>query len=506
MHILLYLIHYLTFPMKQQDALVQLIKSLSKQEKRYFKLHSHLQAGDKLYVKIFDKILEQKEYNEKAIQSELKIIHFSAAKNKLYTIVLDCLRTFHKKKLATGHIHQVLETSYLLYNKGLLTQAEKQIKKGITLALKHESYSYLIELYKFQRYILFSVNTGSESAFKRTLQLNKNIQHAIEKLSNETAYSILMNTVSNHSHSKGQMSDMESDREMQKLMSSPLLTEPSMAGTKHGQMLAIHSKFLYHFNQHDFKGAHKLITQMKTLIVDSDFLPEWKYRHLYLCIINCILCEIEIKKYELALKNIDELDNMILPSVPDQRYMDFMKVLLRIYIYKMLSDFEKGIRISEKYDKEVLSNKTEDTSSIPKHHIFNLYLLSFNCYFGAKKYSQAIQWLNRIINLPYTGIRKDIVEAVQTIRLILYFEMNKMDLLESALKSLIRAKTTLKADIAIIDFFKTYVLKTDDTKKTEEGYSQLREKLTEAFKDKKEAVVREYFDYIEWIDGKVKRK
>jgi len=42
--------------MKPSTELFDLIKSLSKSEKRFFKLSSSLQTGDKNYLKIFDAI------------------------------------------------------------------------------------------------------------------------------------------------------------------------------------------------------------------------------------------------------------------------------------------------------------------------------------------------------------------------------------------------------------------------------------------------------------------
>ncbi len=50
--------------MKPSTELFQLIKSLSKSEKRYFKLTSSLQSGEKNYMKLFDAIEAQYEYDE----------------------------------------------------------------------------------------------------------------------------------------------------------------------------------------------------------------------------------------------------------------------------------------------------------------------------------------------------------------------------------------------------------------------------------------------------------
>ena len=54
--------------MKPSTELHSLIKSLTKSEKRFFKLNSSLQAWDKNYLKIFDFVEKQKRYDEEELK------------------------------------------------------------------------------------------------------------------------------------------------------------------------------------------------------------------------------------------------------------------------------------------------------------------------------------------------------------------------------------------------------------------------------------------------------
>ncbi len=58
--------------MKPSTELYDLIKSLTKSEKRFFKLHSALQSGPKNYLRIFEAIDKQKDYDEEAIKSAVR--------------------------------------------------------------------------------------------------------------------------------------------------------------------------------------------------------------------------------------------------------------------------------------------------------------------------------------------------------------------------------------------------------------------------------------------------
>jgi hypothetical protein len=58
--------------MKPSNELFELIKSLTKSEKRFFKLQSSLQSGDKNYIRLFDTIDKMSEYDEEEVKSNFK--------------------------------------------------------------------------------------------------------------------------------------------------------------------------------------------------------------------------------------------------------------------------------------------------------------------------------------------------------------------------------------------------------------------------------------------------
>ena len=78
-------------PKSSSNDLFILIKALNKSEKGYFKLHASRRTskGEQIYIKLFDAIDKQSEYNEQKIVQKLRTISptaFSEMKNYLYTI------------------------------------------------------------------------------------------------------------------------------------------------------------------------------------------------------------------------------------------------------------------------------------------------------------------------------------------------------------------------------------------------------------------------------------
>ncbi len=85
--------------MKPSNELFDLIKSLTKSEKRFFKLQSALQSGDKNYVRLFDLIDKMSEYDEENVKKTFKgekfIKHLPSEKNHLYKLILKALRSYY---------------------------------------------------------------------------------------------------------------------------------------------------------------------------------------------------------------------------------------------------------------------------------------------------------------------------------------------------------------------------------------------------------------------------
>ena len=87
------------------DTLHRLIRSLAKSEKRHFKLFASLHTGDKNYLRLFDAIDRQEEYDEARIkikfQHERFIKQLSRVKNYLYSMILKSMSAYHRQDKST---------------------------------------------------------------------------------------------------------------------------------------------------------------------------------------------------------------------------------------------------------------------------------------------------------------------------------------------------------------------------------------------------------------------
>src|SRR5688572_33072384 len=106
--------------MKRPQDLFDLIKSLTPAEKGYFK--KFVAKGDgKKYLKLFDAINAQKEYDEEKLKKKFKkeLSNLSAAKHYLFEMVLDATRAFQLNNSYSSQILRLTDQADLLYKRGL---------------------------------------------------------------------------------------------------------------------------------------------------------------------------------------------------------------------------------------------------------------------------------------------------------------------------------------------------------------------------------------------------
>ena len=80
----------------KNDFVHQLVHSLTKSEKRYFKLFSQVQSGTKNYLKLFDALESLVTYDSKQLRKKLKgsPMNLSYEKKYLGKMLLKSLRNF----------------------------------------------------------------------------------------------------------------------------------------------------------------------------------------------------------------------------------------------------------------------------------------------------------------------------------------------------------------------------------------------------------------------------
>jgi len=112
--------------MKPSDNLHRLNQSLTRGEKRYFKLQAALQHGDKAYLRLFEAIDRQPAYDEAALLKQFAgeplTNNFPIAKKYLLDRILEALQQFSRYQESTSLLYGMFRQIQVLQKKGLFAR------------------------------------------------------------------------------------------------------------------------------------------------------------------------------------------------------------------------------------------------------------------------------------------------------------------------------------------------------------------------------------------------
>ena len=139
----------------QKDALFILVKSLSKSEKRQFKLYVGRLGvnADAKFLALFNLLDKMRTYREESILESgiVKKSQLSNLKAHLYKQILISLRLNPGNQNVRVQIREQLDFATILYQKGLYKQSLKILDKvkGIAIANEEKNIAYeIVELEK----------------------------------------------------------------------------------------------------------------------------------------------------------------------------------------------------------------------------------------------------------------------------------------------------------------------------------------------------------------------
>ncbi|PSL29774.1 hypothetical protein [Chitinophaga ginsengisoli] len=139
--------------MAKADMLSRLINTLTKAEKRYFRLYTALQQGNKDYVNLFN-MMERISYKstaelKQAFQQQYAGCSYEVCSKYLYKVLLDCLLHLRMQRHPTAALTAGILKCDILFERSLHEDALKQLQKVQTTAAANEK--QLLQLWAQQQ-------------------------------------------------------------------------------------------------------------------------------------------------------------------------------------------------------------------------------------------------------------------------------------------------------------------------------------------------------------------
>ena len=179
----------------QKESLFQLIKSLSKSEKRQFKLYANrLQSNsDTKFIALFNLLDKMNDYDEqKILQSKIvKREQLSNVKSHLYKQILINLRLSASTKNKRLQLREQLDYVYILYNKGLYDQSLLMLQRVKAQAEKLDDTAVVSHAVEFEKEVQTQYLSKTSFAYVDEL-VSQSLENATHNLTKSNCLVCLM--------------------------------------------------------------------------------------------------------------------------------------------------------------------------------------------------------------------------------------------------------------------------------------------------------------------------
>ena len=408
-----------------KDNLFVLIKSLTKSEKRQFKLYvGRMDSNeDSKFLKLFNLLDKMDSYSEDLILKNKIVskLQLSNLKAHLYKQILISLRLNPQHKNVKLHIRGQIDFATILYQKGLYKQSLKILDKAKSFALKYDENASAYEIVEFEKLIESLYVTRSLS--NRTNELVSQTNHLREQ--NEI-YSNLSN-ISLQLYEKlikaGYAKSDDESKEIKKFFKQKIKSF-NIAELGFRETLIYYQIWVwYSLLIQDFLSSYKYASKWIDTFNKS---PEMIAIHpvFYLKGYNFLLEALALIKYPSKFKNrLNDLINV----VEDKSFPRNQNLNALIFIYKynnlfnlhvLEGDFKDSIKIIPK----VLEGIDENKNFIDHHHIMLLYFKIACMYFTVNDYDNCIKYVNMIMKNKNIKMREDLQCFTRILNLIAHWE------------------------------------------------------------------------------------
>ncbi len=486
--------------------LFELIKSMTKTEKRYFKKYASLfTVGDKNnYVVIFDAIDKQKEYDEKKLLEKLKehdfVKHFAVVKNYLYTRILDALENYHSNMSIQAQMRKTISHIEILQKRGLYNHSLKLIKKVKQEAEESELNNVLLEMYT-QWEFGFYLEKYDLDAMEKLYGTISNISESITEISLCRYLCLKMvNFYVGYTSSR----DKKILQQAEKLIKSPMFKIASGTKTNAGRRNIYELYFFYWYTKGNIEKAYNSGVKLAETYEANMPLMVKNISSYASTLNNLYTLAMDLKKIDEAKSSLDKIKSV---SIHFKTYAQKAK---HFFIYNtnflhysyrthQFATLEKQLPLIVKeysqFEKEF--NNYENIEFLAVTAIASYYT-------GNLK--RAIQILNKLRNEYNLADNPEIQSFCNLFYIVVQYDAGNNDILPYLIQSYyryLRKKSHIsKLESAIIALLRKLSVVYSE-KQLKQELKKFKADVESIGSDQFDNYIIKYFDFVEWLESKI---
>ncbi|UPK71400.1 hypothetical protein [Chitinophaga filiformis] len=491
--------------MAKADMLSRLINTLTKAEKRYFRLYTALQQGNKDYVNLFN-MMERLSFRstaelKQAFQQQYAGCSYEVCSKYLYKVLLDCLLHLRMQRHPTATLTAGILKCDILFERSLHEDALKQLHKAQTTASANEK--QLLQLWAQQQEMQLLQQMNFPGITEEDLsQKQAAIQQTMQTMQQVRQQTSLYETLRHHLLYRGSTRTVHQQNTIDALTAGMPPPVPHSATS-----LKVHLLFEahYHLITSDYPAALQAFHKLHQLLdTHPELFEDTPADHLL--IVEGILDSLRAgKHYEELFSFIDKVKRLNGDSV----YFDILRQRL-LFIYEAgayidSGNFSLALTLLQQYMPGIMKNIL--LMDISKQA--EIYLHMTLIYLGNEDINNAHNSLEQVLqsNLYST---LPIYRTCRLVHLLIQYELGNYEYIRYETRAFRRhlqpdTKRSYLLERTVIKFLGNGEIPTVTAYR-----AALWKKINASFEkikaDKYERQQLKLFDFSAWIEAKLKRK
>jgi len=495
----------------QKDNLFLLVKSLTKSEKRQFKLYvGRLGVNtDSKFLNLFNILDKASVYDEASILKTgiVKKQQLANVKAHLYKQILISLKLNPSHQNVRSQIREQLDFASILYHKGLYKQSLKILDKSKDIAINNEEKNLAFEIVELEKiiesqYITRSISGRADELTIQAKQLSE-ANLIASKLSNLSLqlYGVFLKTGYAKNEEEGDKITEYFNKRLPKYDIKHL-------GFR--EKLWLYKAYLwYSFLMQDFKNCYKYASKWVNLFYENPNMinlnPVFFLKGNNYLLESLFFIKNKDKFEEFLLRLESLVADKSFPKDENVEALAFLYINLnRMNLYYIDGSFHEGLAEIPKIEEGLMQFKNR----IDEHHKMTFYYKFASMHFGAGNNKECIHYLGKIISNRSLSMREDLLCFSRVLNLVAHYEAgldyHLETLLRSTYKFLIKMNDLHEVQNEMIKFIKGLQdIYPHDLKK---AFINLHAKLKEYEEHPYERRAFLYLDIISWLESKIENK
>jgi len=468
-------------------------------------MYASHQKGKKNYLKLFDIIDSMKNYNESFIKNVFKKEKFTRqltfTKNYLHNLIFKSLYIYYTKHSIESRLNDLIFRCNYYYKKALYKEFYSSIQLGKKLSLEYERFGYFIQFSSFEKILI------TEKHFphidERSIILQEEL--IIEKIGNLSVYDSYVSMLRGIYYEEGRMRDNILFEYIERVKKSPLFISEEYA-------LSVLAKERYYYIFQiisdiygDLKESY-YYSKKRLNILSANPKPfnDKLYNYWRDVLMNLMLHSIRTNNSRKQIEYLNLLESHSTNSLSDKINLFVVQALLSVQLVLTSERWDNINDLMERIEIGLNLFKGKIESSFE----MRLYDGIARMYVEAGDFSTAIKYINLLLNNPLITTRRDIEYNARMLNLIIHYELKNFDYLEyliiSTYRFLYKRKKIFKLETFVINFIRR-LAKIESNSDLIESFVILQKELKSIYKKPHEKNIFLYFDYLDWVNKKIKQ-